>query len=110
VTDKFVEFTNPRTNPPVWVNTHHVRNAPANRGAHREIPASPREPARGWSMVIAPQHQAEGCMSGAWLAAGLTVGEQWRVGRHSPTRCAVLFRAWLSPEDHGDPSWALSVC
>jgi hypothetical protein len=49
-------------------------------------------------------------MSGAWLAAGLTVGEQWRVGRHSPTRCAVLFRAWLSPEDHGDPSWALSVC
>lgn len=27
MTDKFVEFTNPRTNQPVWVNPHHVRNA-----------------------------------------------------------------------------------
>jgi hypothetical protein len=32
VSDKFVEFTNARTNQPVWVNPDHVRNAQAVAG------------------------------------------------------------------------------
>jgi hypothetical protein len=32
VSDKFVEFTNTRTNQPVWVNPDHVRNAQAVPG------------------------------------------------------------------------------
>jgi hypothetical protein len=42
VSDKFVEFTNARTNQPVWVNPDHVRNA-------QGVPGKPdwTEPAMG---------------------------------------------------------------
>ena len=43
-----------------------------------------------------------GC-AGHGLAVALTVGEQWRLGRHSPTRCPVSFGLGFTPEDHWRP-------
>jgi hypothetical protein len=50
----------------------------------------------------ASDHFADAAVRGM-LAVALTVGEQWRVGRHSPTRCPVSFGLGFTPEDHWRP-------
>ena len=82
---------------PVPVNFRRLRNPRRDPGANgRSLRACLCQCRR---RIISPTR-----LCGAWLAVALTVGEQWRVGRHSPTRCPVSFGLGFTPEDHGDPS------
>ena len=66
------------------------------RGGRTHAPATCLWQSRRW--IISPTQ-----LCGAWLAVAVTVGEQWRLGRHSPTRCPVSFELGFTPEDHWRP-------